>query len=103
MPGPDPLLPKLANLATKAKLLSSDFANVGVRVFPDEMNRGLYFIELTKGRSSRRVRVEASVAESVRRGFTDVLLMKDLRTALQYIVQQAKEIEAKAARISRRR
>lgn len=102
MSGPDPLIPKLAAVVSKVKLYSPEFAHVQYRVFQDDARKGLYFIEVYKGRASRTVRVESNLAANIASGFTDVLLVKEVRTALQTVANQSKELEAKAARISRR-
>jgi hypothetical protein len=105
MPSPhsDPLLPKLAALISKAKLFSSAFAHLDVRVYQDDANKGIFFIEVFKDRCSRRVLINARTAENVRNGLTDVILLREVRSALQFVATQSKELEAKAARVAARR
>ena len=90
-------------MISKAKLYSSSFAHVEHRIYQDEVKRGLHFIELSKGRCVRRVLVDARTAETVRQGSIDVILLKEIRTALQFVVNQAKEQETQAARVAARR
>jgi len=104
MPGAsDSVLPKLNGLVSKAKLYSSDFAHVDFRVYQDDVHKGMYFIEVSKGRCSRKVLVNPRTAENLRQGFTGVILLREVRNALQFVATQSKELEAKAARIEARR
>lgn len=102
-PRSDPLVPKLTGLISKAKLFSTAFAHLDVRIYQDDANKGFYFIEVFKERCSRKVLVNPKTAESVRQGFTDVILLRELRAALQFVATQSKELEAKAARIAAHR
>jgi len=99
----DSLLVKLTNVVSKAKLFSSNFANVDFRIYQDEVKKELFFIEVSKGRCSRRVLVDGRTAENVKKGNTDIILLREIRGALQFVANQARELEAKAARIAERR
>jgi hypothetical protein len=94
---------RLTNVVSKAKLFSSTFAHVDFRIYQDEVKKGIYFIEVSKGRCFRRVLVDGRTAENIRQGHTDVILLKEVRTALQFVTSQARESEVKAALIARRR
>jgi hypothetical protein len=97
------LLTKLTGVVSKAKLYSPSFAHLDFRVYQEDGKKDTYFIEVYQGRCSRMVVVDPRTAENVRQGYADVILLKEVRSALQQVAAQAKESESQAARIAARR
>jgi hypothetical protein len=89
----DPILAKLKNLVNRVTLLSPDFSEVDTRIYQHELNKNLYIIDVCKGRFTRTVHVDAKMVYHIKTGFTEPMLLREVRSAMAGVTRLAQEME----------
>ena len=76
---------KLQALVTRVRLQSPEYADLEIRVSPPNAPGNPYTIDVSKGRISRQVTVDAKAVEQMQYGTVDALITRDLRAAMSAV------------------
>lgn len=83
----------LESIVRKVSVFSSSEGDVDFRVLPPEGGKGTYMIEVSKGKYSRRVRVDSLMVERRHTHQVAPMLVRDLRSAVTALTRLAQQRE----------
>ena len=81
------VLQQLRLLAQRVKAQSADYSDLEVLVSPPQIPGRPYFIDISKGRVSRRVSVDAHMLQNMQSGLVDAQLSRELRATMMAVAR----------------
>jgi len=86
----DQIIAQLENLIAKTKLHSPQFSDLEIRILPSQVAGNPYVVDISSGRFSRRVTVDARTAQHFHTERLDQNLSRELRSAMISVARWAK-------------
>jgi len=83
----------LESIVRKVSVFSSGDGDVDFRVLPPEGGKGAYQIQVSKGKYSRRVRIDSMMVERRHTHQITPMIVRDLKNAVTSLVRLAQQRE----------